>query len=62
MTKVKDAKAKLRSLLEELENMDENDIFCIDVSDRHGIYHWPNLNDISLSRHNQSGVVWLDID
>jgi hypothetical protein len=59
--KVKDAKAKLQSLLDELNKIDENADFVMEVDDCCGGSYYSDINNWSLIDYTKSieGNVWL---
>lgn len=58
---VKDAKAKLQSLLDELNKIDENADFVFELDDSCGGSYCEDINKLSLIDYTKSieGNVWL---
>ena len=58
---VKDAKAKLQSLLNELNKIDENADFVFELDDSCGGSYYEDINKLSLIDYTKSieGNVWL---
>lgn len=58
---VKDAKAKLQSLLDELNKIDENAAFVFELDDSCGGSYFEDINKLSLIDYTKSieGNVWL---
>lgn len=60
MTTVKEAKEKLTEILNELNSIDENKLFNIDICDNCGGSYIGNINDWELN--NGEFNVWLNVE